>query len=163
MSSLYLLGAIYNEMGQKEKAKLQFYKILAVQPNHDGALNSLAYIYAEEESNLDEALKMARKAVDLEPSSGAYYDTLGWVLFKQGFHAESLMALEKALNYVSDPLIYEHMGDVYKSKNNLSLARKFWLKSLALESKQPKLSEKLQQLSRFSAKMQESVELNLTK
>jgi tetratricopeptide (TPR) repeat protein len=151
VSALYLEGSTYLELNQIEKAKEDFRKILGIEPNHDGALNSLAYMYAEESRNLDEALKMVKKAIDLDPSNGAYYDTLGWVLFKQGFHAESLMALEKAQTYITDPIIYDHMGDVYKASNESALARKFWLKSLSIDPKQVKIRQKLEELNKTSA------------
>lgn len=156
VSALFLLGAIYLDSGDKEKAKENFRQALALEPDHDESLNSLAYVYAEEEVNLDDALKMARKAVELDPANGAYYDTLGWVLFKKGLNGQALIALEKALNYIIDPVIYEHIGDVYKATSEPSLARKFWLKSLELDSNQPKLSQKIDQLNKVTAKIQES-------
>ncbi len=151
VSVLYLEGSVYLELGQKEKAKEDFRKALSLEPDHDGVLNSLAYTYAEEGVNLDEALKMARKAVNLDPSNGAYYDTLGWVLFKQGLKAESLMVLEKAQSYLTDSIIFDHMGDVYQASNEPALARKSWLKSLDLDPKQVKISQKMELLSRTSA------------
>jgi tetratricopeptide (TPR) repeat protein len=162
-SSLYLLGSIYLDEKNNSQAKHQFKKILSLQPDHAGALNSLAYIYAQEGVNLDEALKMVKTAIDLDPVNGAYYDTLGWVLHKQGLNSESLMALEKALQYASDPVIYEHMGDVYKASNDPAMARKYWLKSLNMDSQQSAVSQKLQQLNRSSAKMQGEAEQMLTK
>ncbi|MEI7997897.1 MAG: tetratricopeptide repeat protein [Candidatus Omnitrophota bacterium] len=155
ISATYLLGTIYLDLDQRLKAKESFRKILVLEPEHDGALNSLAYVYAEGGVNLDEALKMIRKALEGDPSNGAYYDTLGWVLFKKGFKAESLMALEKAEEYIVDPIIYEHIGDVYNAVNEPALARKFWLKSLALDPKQPKISQRLERLNRTSASIQE--------
>ncbi len=162
VSALFLEGNVYVELNQREKAKEDFRKILGLEPEHEGALNSLAYMYAEEGINLDEALKMARKAIDLEPSSGVYYDTLGWILFKRGFYEESLMALEKAQGYVSDPIVYEHIGDVYLAANQPTLARKFWLQSLALDPAQVKISAKLQELNKESARNQ-NLKNNLTK
>jgi Tfp pilus assembly protein PilF len=156
VSALYLRGSAYVEVGEKEKSKEDFRKILSLEPGHDATLNSLAYIYAEEGTNLDEAVKMVRKAISIDPSNGAYYDTLGWVLFKQGFKAEALIALEKAQTYVTDPIIYEHMGDVYSSVSEPALARKFWLKALTLDPKLERISKKVDSLNRVSAKNQNS-------
>ena len=47
-------------------------------------LNYLGYMLADKSMRLPEALKMIRKAVDLEPMNGAYLDSLGWVYFKMG-------------------------------------------------------------------------------
>ncbi len=160
VSALFLLGAIYLDSGEKEKAKENFRKVLALEPDHDESLNSLAYVYAEEGVNLDEAFKMAKRAVELDPANGAYHDTLGWVLFKKGLNTQALMALQRALNYVTDPVIYEHIGEVYQTTGEPSLARKFWLKSLELDPDQPKLSQKLDLLNKRTAKIQESIPLS---
>ena len=47
-------------------------------------LNYLGYMLADKGIRLPEALKMIRKAVDLEPMNGAYLDSLGWAYFKLG-------------------------------------------------------------------------------
>ncbi|MBF0490572.1 MAG: tetratricopeptide repeat protein [Candidatus Omnitrophica bacterium] len=154
VSALYLEGNIYLELGEKEKAKEDFRRVLSVEFNHDGALNCLAYLYADEGINLYEALKMVKRAIDLDPTNGAYYDTLGWVLFKQGFNQEALMAFEKAQKFITDPVIFEHMGDVYNASHEPALARQFWQKSLAMDPKQIKLSQKLEELNKTSARNQ---------
>ena len=151
MSANYLLGSCYLETGQRTKAKALLQKVLVLEPGQDGALNSLAYLYAEEGVNLDEALAMARKAVAIDASNGAYYDTLGWVMFKKGMNAEALLALQKAEAYVQDPIVYKHMGDVYKTIGEFALARKFWRKSLTLDSRQPQLQAKVEELEKTQA------------
>jgi tetratricopeptide (TPR) repeat protein len=47
-------------------------------------LNYLGYMLADKGIKLPEALKLIRKAVELEPMNGAYLDSLGWVYFKLG-------------------------------------------------------------------------------
>ncbi len=151
----YTLGTIFLETKDRPKAIESFRKVLALEPDHDGALNSLAYMYAEDGARLDEALKMARQAIVIDPSNGAYYDSLGWVLFKKGMCAESLMALQKAESLISDPVIFEHMGDVYREVKEFALARKFWRKSLDLDPHQPTLTQKLSQIEKTQALKEE--------
>lgn len=151
VAARYFLGTAHLDVGDRTQARECFRKVLAVNPDHDGALNSLAYMHSEDGKDLDEALKMARKAVSLDPSNGAYYDTLGWVLHKRGMNAEALIALHKAESYVQDPIIYEHMGDVYQAAGEFILARKFWRKALDLEPNQPHIKSKIQNLDKMSA------------
>lgn len=151
VSANFYLGSAYLETAQRPKAKQLFQKVLTLEPEQDGALNSLAYMYAEDGVNLDEALKMARKAVAIAPAEGAYYDTLGWVLFRKGMNAEALLALQKAEVYVQDAVVYEHMGDVYKTIGEFALARKFWRKSLTLDPHQPQLQAKVEELEKTQA------------
>ncbi len=162
-SAYYLLGSIHLDLNHRQEAKEAFRKVLAIEPNHDGALNSLAYLYAEEGVHLDEALQMARQAIDLAPANGAYYDTLGWVLFKHGLKTEALMALQKASTYLEDPIIYDHIGDVYQALDEPALARKSWMKALQLDPKQPQISQKLENLNRRSASAIPEVNFNPTK
>lgn len=147
----YLLGAVYADQGKRELAKQHFQKVLSIQPDHDGALNALAYAFAEEGVQLSKAREMAQRAIELDPTNGAYYDTYGWVLFKQGQYAESLMALQKAESLVQDPIVYEHLGDVYKAFNQVALARKAWLKSLSYDPNQPRVKQKLEVLEKIQA------------
>lgn len=150
-SAYYLLGTVHLELDHRQEAKEALRQVLALDSKHDGALNSLAYMYAEEGVNLDEALRMVQKAIDLAPANGAYFDTLGWVLFKQGLKAEALMALQKAATYLEDPTIYDHIGDVYQALDEPTQARQSWMKSLQLDQKQPKVSQKLENLNHRSA------------
>ena len=154
VSALFLLGSIALDQGYHDKAKEMFRKVLLLEADNDGALNSLAYVYAEENINLDEAKRMVEKAIIIDPTSGAYYDTLGWVLFKKGLYKEGLLALQKALNYVTDPVVYEHIGDVYQQMDDVVQAKTYWSKSLAINANQPKIIEKIKQLGKVSAKNQ---------
>ena len=58
--------------------------------------NDLGYLYAEQGKNLEKAEAMIRKALQEEPESFAYLDSLGWVLFKRGKAKEALEPLKKA-------------------------------------------------------------------
>lgn len=151
VSANYLLGSSCLELQQRAEARARFQKVLVLEPNHDGALNSLAYMYAEESVNLDDALKMVEQATTIDPSNGAYLDTLGWVLFKKGMNSQALLTLQKAEAVLQDPIIYDHMGDVYKSIGEFALARKFWRKALELDPQQPQIHAKLEELEKQQA------------
>ena len=58
--------------------------MLAADPQNATALNYLGYMLADRGVKLDEALGMIKKAVDLDPSNGAYLDSLGWAYFRLG-------------------------------------------------------------------------------
>jgi tetratricopeptide (TPR) repeat protein len=96
---LYLqLGDTYLHLGEEEKAAMQFHKALDLEPGPD-TLNSAAYMLAEANLRLPDALRWAQKAVseteaktskteavryDLMSQLGAQWDTLGWVYFRLG-------------------------------------------------------------------------------
>jgi tetratricopeptide (TPR) repeat protein len=64
--------------------------------NNDATiLNNLAWAYSES-GDTDRAVPLARRAWSLDRDNPATADTLGWLLFKSGSHAEGLVLLEQA-------------------------------------------------------------------
>jgi Tfp pilus assembly protein PilF len=114
-SALFLLGSVYADTDENTKAVEEFHKVLQIDPDQSEALNSLGYIYAEEGVHLDEAIRMIRHAIAIDPTNGAYYDSLGWALYKKGRYAESLTALKKAGTYIKDEILDKHISEVYKA------------------------------------------------
>jgi len=60
-------------------------------------LNYLGYMLADKGMRLPEALKLIRKAVDIDPMNGAYLDSLGWAYFKLGQYEEAEENLRQAV------------------------------------------------------------------
>jgi tetratricopeptide (TPR) repeat protein len=90
-------------------------KVIEINPKHADALNYLGYSYAERGINLEEAQSLIRRALELKPDSGYIMDSLGWAYFKLGKYDEALKHLLRAAELVKDdPLVLEHIGDVYK-------------------------------------------------
>jgi Tfp pilus assembly protein PilF len=60
--------------------------VLFRSPDHVGSLNNLAWVLAEEKGkgSQEEALRLAQKALQLQPKNGQIMDTVGWVYYKQG-------------------------------------------------------------------------------
>ena len=77
-------GALFERQKKYDASEEAFRKVLALNPDHAGALNYLGYMLADRNVRLDEAYQMIQKAVDLEPENGAYLDSLGWVYYRQG-------------------------------------------------------------------------------
>ncbi len=143
---LYLLGSLYVELNKRDQAIELFTKAIKIDPDHDGILNSLGYLYAEDGINLDEAQSLIERALKLNPENGAYLDSLGWVYFKKGQYEQALKYLKQADNYLKDPVIYEHIGDVYFQLNKTEGAKKYWSLSLELFPDQERVVNKLKLL-----------------
>ena len=99
-----ILAQCYMELDRLADAENSFSRALALQPNHEEALNGLAYIYATREEKLDVALKYAKKAIEINGMKAEFHHTLGWVLFKSGELKSSIQSFKRALdlnpNYV---------------------------------------------------------------
>jgi len=150
-SALYLLGSVYVDSKAPAQAIGIFRKVLQIKPEHSDALNSLGYMYAQEGVHLDEAIRMTRKAIEIDPANGAYYDSLGWALYKKEMYAESLMALQKAGTYIEDEVLYDHTGDVYKALKQYTRACEYWRKSLDLDPHQILVQQKIKKLEKWIA------------
>ncbi len=137
---LFFLGTIYDSLGDKVKVVSTMKTVLEKDPMHVQAMNYIAYTFAEEGKNLDEAEALARKAVQLEPKDGYIIDTLGWVLYKQGKIVESIKYLEAAHKIAPQiPIIAEHLGDVYVKQAMIEKARQMYKKAIESETEKDKL------------------------
>jgi Flp pilus assembly protein TadD len=119
---------------------------LTIDPHHADALNYLGYSYAERGIKIDQALSLTRRAVALKPENGYYVDSLGWAFYKSGLLAEALTEIKRAVSLVGDdPVIYEHLGEIYMKQQKLSDAREAWLHSLELDPSNEKLLQRFQE------------------
>jgi len=143
---MFLLGALYLETGAEDKAVDLFSRTIKLAPDHDSGLNSLGYIYAERGEQLDEAQSLIERALKIDPDNGAYLDSMGWVYFKKDQYQKALDYLYQAEEKLTDPVIFEHLGDVYWKMNNQEQAKLYWEKSLELLPGQQKVLDKLQQI-----------------
>ena len=101
-------------------------------------------MWAEDGENLDEAIELIKKALEIEPDNGAYIDSLGWAFYKKGMVDEALVQIEKAANLLKDdPVVRDHLGDIYSKKGLIEKALKEWERSLEIDPKQEKVREKI--------------------
>jgi tetratricopeptide (TPR) repeat protein len=143
---IFLLGSLYLETNNKKQAVEYFLRCTKVDPQHDGCLNSLGYLYAEEGVKLDDAQKLIEQALTKDPENGAYLDSLGWVYYQKGEYEQALTILKKADKLMKDPVIYDHLGDVYRQLKQPEDAKKYWKLSLELLPDQKQIQEKLKLL-----------------
>lgn len=143
---LFLLGSLYLEQGDRKEAQEYFLRCTKVDPDHVDCLNSLGYLYAEQGLHLDKAEAMIQMALKTDPQNGAYLDSMGWIYFKKGEYDKALNYLNQADRFLDDPVIYEHLGDVYFQLDQLEEARKFWSLSLDMKPDQEEIREKIELL-----------------
>ena len=96
------IGYIMHKKGEVKDAIMNLYRAIEIDPKNANAHNSLGFILAEENINLEEALEECRKAVDLDPDNPAYLDSLGWVYYKLGKITNAKSYITKALRLAPD-------------------------------------------------------------
>src|SRR5271154_4873814 len=123
----YFRGICYERSNQWPKAEADFKKALELNPDQPLVLNYLGYSWVDKGLNLDEAFKMLRRAVDLQPNDGYIVDSLGWAHFKLGQYQEAAQTLEKAIDLKpADPVLNDHLGDAYWRVNRRTEAHFQW-------------------------------------
>ncbi len=129
----FLRGSVLERQKEYGPAEDSFRKVLAENPQDAATLNYLGYMLADRGVKLDEALTLVKKAVDLDPTNGAYLDSLGWAYFKLGKYDQAEDSLNKASHLQrmgSDPTVQEHLGDLYQKTGRLKLAAAHWERAI---------------------------------
>ncbi|MGA2234423.1 MAG: tetratricopeptide repeat protein [Terriglobales bacterium] len=127
----FLRGSTFEREKHYAESEEQFKKVLAGDPQHAPALNYLGYMLADQNMKLEEALGYIKRAVDLDPTNGAYLDSLGWAYFRLGKYElaeENLLKASQKIN--ADPTVLDHLGDLYQKTGRLKLAATNWERAL---------------------------------
>src|SRR6201992_500648 len=110
----YYRGICEERSHQWSKAEVDMKKALELQPDQPHVLNYLGYSWIDQGINLDEGMKMIKRAVDQRPDDGYIVDSLGWAYFRIGNYEEAVKNLERAIDLKpEDPTINDHLGDAY--------------------------------------------------
>jgi tetratricopeptide (TPR) repeat protein len=141
-------GATAEQAGLVEKAATLLKKSIELDPSKAAqAYNYLGYMWVDRNINLDEAGSMIKKALEIEPENGAYLDSLGWFYFKKGDFSRAITELLHAADLIEppDPVVYEHIGDTYRSLGDGPQALTFWQRALSLDPQSQSLASKIDQ------------------
>jgi tetratricopeptide (TPR) repeat protein len=153
------LGTAYDKLNRFDEVVRTMEFALKLDPHHADALNYLGYSYAERGIKMEQALSLTKQAVALRPDNGYYVDSLGWAFFKSGLLTEALTEIKRAVALVGDdPVIYEHLGDIYAKQQRLPDAREAWLHSLELDPSNTKLIERFREFGMGDPTQEERVQ-----
>ncbi len=120
-----------------------FEDILERHPTNPSILNNMAYLLATNDQQLDVALQYARRAHQVDPDNPVYLDTYAYTQYKNGHlesaHRNLLRALQLfEVNQRPVPWdVYDHLGQVYESLGQTSMAIDNFRNALNTESDIP--------------------------
>jgi tetratricopeptide (TPR) repeat protein len=127
-----ILGGLYGDMGDLERATKALRPLLRRNPDDAGLNNDLGYIWADLNHNLEEAERMIKKALDKEPDNASFLDSYGWVLYRLGKKTEAKKYLQRAAEAPrgQNIEILHHYGEVLWSLGEREQAQAVWKKAL---------------------------------
>ena len=134
----------YDQNEEWNKSDDLYTKLIAINDQDAQAYNNFAYSLVERGEDLDYALSLSSKAIEISPQTSAYLDTIGWIYYK-------LSDLNKAKEFISKAILYddtsavilEHYGDVLIELNEVSEALIFYRKALLLDENNEDLISKI--------------------
>ena len=134
-NSYTLLGDLYHDLGDDEKAYAAYDSCLIYNPEDVGALNNYAYYLSLNNHDLERAEEMSAKTIEAEPDNHTYIDTYAWILFMQKRYDEAKVQIDRALEVMGDTIeaedsnIVEHAGDIYFKAGDKEGALRLWIKA----------------------------------
>lgn len=126
------IGDLYHEMGKDKKCFKYYKRALALNADNALVLNNYAYFLSLLDKDLDNALKMAMRALELKPSEATYVDTYAWVLHRLGRNEEAKSAMKQALALSSqmDDSLLVHYADILWALGEKFMAETYWQKAV---------------------------------
>jgi tetratricopeptide (TPR) repeat protein len=144
----YYRGICEERSKQWGKAEADMRKALGLQPEQPHVLNYLGYSWIDQGINLDEGMKMIKRAVEQRPDDGYIVDSLGWAYYRIGNYEDAVKNLERAIDLKpEDPTINDHLGDAYWRIGRTLEARFQWAHARDLKPEPeelPKIEAKLE-------------------
>ena len=123
----YYRGICEERSKQWPKAEADLRKALELQPEQPHVLNYLGYSWIDQGLNLDEGMRMIRRAVEQRSDDGYIVDSLGWAYYRVGNYEDAVKNLERAVELKpEDPTINDHLGDAYWRVGRTLEARFQW-------------------------------------
>jgi tetratricopeptide (TPR) repeat protein len=140
----FVLKAFYMQIsGDVANAIVNYRKVLALDSENVFAANNLAWLLCESNTNLDEALDLARKARKKAPSNPEIADTLGWIYYKKKLPILAVDQLVFSVYNRKAPAAenYYRLGMAYYAKGDIREAKESLKRSLELKSNYPGANE----------------------
>jgi Flp pilus assembly protein TadD len=120
-------GICFERSKQWDKAEIDLKKALELYPDQPQVLNYLGYSWIDQGINLDDGVRMIKRAVEQRPDDGYIVDSLGWAYFRLGNFEEAVAQLDKAVELKpTDPTVNDHLGDAYWKVGRTLEARFQW-------------------------------------
>ena len=141
---LHSLAILYDEVDQFDKSDKIYLKLIKTDSSDAQAFNNYAYSLVERDTELNKALTLAKKAIELEPDNASYLDTIGWIYFKLNNMEKAQSFIEASVKIIdNNAIVLEHLGDILMKNNKYADAKDLYKRALALDKDNLRLKEKV--------------------
>lgn len=111
--------------GRTREARTLYQNVVQAHPDNAVALNNAAYFLAETGGDLDEALRLAQRAVRKAPGQPVFSDTIGYIYLKKGLQDSAIHTFSTlARMYPSSAAFRFHLGMALYEKGDKAAARR---------------------------------------
>lgn len=147
ISALNALATVCDGLQEHTRSDSLYERAIALDPDNSLLLNNYGYSLSVRGVRLDEALKMAQRAVDQQPENGAYLDTIGWIYYKLGEHEKAVEYIQRALEIRPDHVeVIGHLAEVYREMGQKEEASRILNEALKLEPENQEIQQLLKGL-----------------
>lgn len=105
--------ALFHMLDEQNKEKL-LSESIKQNPEFPDAFNDLAWLYAQNDRNLDEALGLIEQALQQDPDNGAYLDTKAEVLYRLGRFKEAIEIESGLVKKAPEVTIFKQQLEKFK-------------------------------------------------
>ena len=142
--AMHALAMVYDQNKKWDKSDKLYTDLITINTKDAQAYNNYAYSLIERNEEVDYALTLAKKAIELSPKTSSYLDTIGWIYFKLNDFEQAKEFIGQAIVYdESSSVVLEHYGDILIELNELDEALIFYNKALDLDQENLELREKI--------------------
>ncbi len=113
------------------------------------SMNNIGYALADGNVDLQQAQKLVRQAVEMEPLHPAYVDSLGWVYYRMGDYRKAAFYLERAVRHggqYNSAEIYYHLGAANARLGRIRPAARALLRALEQDPQHEQAIDELRRL-----------------
>jgi tetratricopeptide (TPR) repeat protein len=141
------LGEAYYRQKDYDASYSAFEGALGIRSDDPFLLNNYAYYLSTQKDSLSKALKMSKRANELEPGRPSFLDTYGWILYQKGAHQKARKKLKEAIDQGGrkSGTILEHYGDVLFRTGDESRALEYWKKARDAGGGSEELEQKIRE------------------
>jgi tetratricopeptide (TPR) repeat protein len=165
---LFQYGVLLHDLADSDEAIEVMEQVIKINPKNSDALNFIAYSLSENNTDLDRALTLSNKALEIKKDDPYYLDTLAWIYFKRQEYTLAKEYIEQSLKLISnDTVIIDHYADILLALNlNAEALKQFRIINELINLKDNKSPEDLKLRSKSLKKikeLEEEVKSQITK